>query len=116
MITEQTTINTLNMLRAPKANLGYQYLIDAVRIISENVSRLGMITALYRDIAGVNSTKASRVERCIRHEVTLIYNRSDNDLEWENVVGYSKSEEKVTNKEFIASVYWYLKNNSPESR
>lgn len=114
-ITEQSTIKVLNLLRAPKANLGFQYLIDALRIISNNTSRLGMTTTLYREIAMANNTTSSRVERCIRHEITSTFSREYNNSEWESIVGYPKSTEKVTNKEFIASLYWYLKN-SPESR
>lgn len=85
--------------------LGFIYLKDAVKLVSEDSKHLYQITKLlYPTIAKANDTTASRVERAIRHAVTSAFNNMGADEVYEHfgrTIGLSGS---VTNSMFIAAL------------
>lgn len=97
----------LNKLEAPKANLGYMYTIDALLLMQEDVSYFNKITALYEVIGKKHNSTAHRVERAIRHEVELIFTQS-NLSRIEEIFGTYRKNNKVPNKEFLISLYYYI--------
>ena len=100
-------MTALNKLEAPKANLGYMYTIDALLLMQEDVSYFNKITALYKVVGKKHNTTASRVERAIRHEVELIFTQS-NLSGIEEIFGTYRKNNKVPNKEFLVSLYYYI--------
>lgn len=95
----------LRDLGMPAHLLGYHYVRQAIGLVLENPSRYGhgMITRmLYPDIADMNDTSPSRVERGIRHAIEVLFDRSQpENIEryFGSTVGSSRG--KTTNTEFI---------------
>ncbi|MDO4739107.1 MAG: sporulation transcription factor Spo0A [Eubacteriales bacterium] len=85
---------------------GYQYLREAVRMVSRDRSLLGRITKeLYPGVARHFGTSASKVERAMRHAIEVAWNRGRLDAV-NALYGYRvfTPEDKPTNGEFIAVV------------
>lgn len=85
---------------------GYQYLREAVRMVSEDRSLLSRITKeLYPGVAKRFSTSASKVERAMRHAIEVAWNRGRLDAV-NALYGYRvfTPEDKPTNGEFIAVI------------
>ena len=102
---EQIT-NLFLTLGIPAHIKGYQYLREAVRMVSENHDVINRITKeLYPGIAHKFDTSASKVERAMRHAIEVAWNRGR--LEAVNqMYGYRvfAREDKPTNGEFIAMI------------
>lgn len=83
---------------------GYRYLLDAILIAFEGPKKLHAITKdLYPTIAERNETKASRVERCIRHSIEKCFNETDPDMRAKYLGNCTSLHSgKVTNSTFIA--------------
>lgn len=83
--------------------LGFTYLADAVKLVSENPKNLHQITkVLYPTIAKSNGTTASRVERSIRNAVEIaLYNMGAAEVRerFGRTIGLDGS---VSNSMFIA--------------
>jgi two-component system response regulator (stage 0 sporulation protein A) len=85
---------------------GYQYLREAIVMITEDIELLGSITRkLYPQLAEKYSTSPSRVERAIRHSIEIAWNRGNEEL-FNQLFGYILNREagKPTNSEFIAVI------------
>lgn len=109
-MTAKDIMAALNKLEAPKSNLGYMYSIDALLLLQEDVSYFNKITALYGVIGDKHNSTASRVERAIRHEVELIF--TNNNLKAiEEIFGTYRKNDKIPNKEFLVSLYYYIYYN-----
>lgn len=107
MTTVNDMMKTLDKLKAPRANLGYLYTIEALQLIYQDLSWSRKITALYRQIGIRYGTTQSRVERAIRYEVECIFQNADKS-ELENVFGDYRKNGKLSNKEFLISLSFYL--------
>ena len=59
-------INALIEMGMPANVRGFEYIIDAMELFSDNEIRYGKITVLYELIAKKRDVTASRVERAIR--------------------------------------------------
>jgi two-component system response regulator (stage 0 sporulation protein A) len=83
---------------------GYRYVRTAIAMVFEDVRLLGLITKeLYPNIAKLNGTTSSRVERAIRHAIETAWNKGNRtfvDSLFKGTISYNKS--KPTNSEFIA--------------
>ena len=102
-------VEVMEKIQAPKSNLGFKYIIESVKLISEDDAYLYKIMAVYHQVAKVYDSTASRVERAIRHEVEMIFlNVNGNDEELNEVFGAYRNKYKLSNKEFLASLYYYL--------
>lgn len=85
---------------------GYQYLRDAIGIVVEDMDMLSAVTKeLYPQIAKLNNTTPSRVERAIRHAIEVAWNRGKVET-LNNLFGYTVANDKgkPTNSEFIAII------------
>lgn len=83
---------------------GYTYLRDAITIAVQNPNAINSITkVLYPEVAKMNQTIPSRVERAIRHAIEVGWSRGNTETELK-VFGYTVnlSKGKPTNSEFIA--------------
>lgn len=94
----------LNKLGVPLHVKGYHYLKHAVSLVVLNESPVVKITKdIYPEIANVNKTNASSVERAIRHAIDLTLARGSMAF----IESYFKHElfnKKITNKEFILGI------------
>jgi len=85
---------------------GYQYLREAVRMVSEDRTLLSRITKeLYPGVAKRFATSSSKVERAMRHAIEVAWNRGRLDA-LNALYGYRvfTPEDKPTNGEFIAVI------------
>jgi len=96
----------IHQMGVPAHVKGYQYLREAILMVTEEVNLMGAVTKeLYPMIADKYNTTASRVERAIRHAIELAWDRGNVDL-MNKYFGYTINIErgKPTNSEFIAMV------------
>lgn len=85
--------------------LGFIYLRDAVKLVSENPKNLHQITkVIYPTIAKANDTTASRVEGVIRHAVGIaLYNMGADEV-YERFGRTIGPDGSVPNSMFIAAL------------
>lgn len=103
---EVQVTRVIQQMGVPAHVKGYQYLRDAIIMVTEEVNLLGAVTKeLYPLIAEKYNTTASRVERAIRHAIELAWDRGNIEV-ITRFFGYTISMErgKPTNSEFIAMV------------
>lgn len=89
---------------------GYTYLINAMGLIFEDPDLLHYITkGLYIDVAGLCSSTPSRVERSIRHAISVACLHG-NAAFIDDIFGNSINPEKgtPTNTQFLAGLYFYM--------
>ena len=104
--TEVEITRILHQMGVPAHVKGYQYIRDAISLVSEEVNLMGAVTKeLYPMIADKYDTTASRVERAIRHAIELAWDRGNVDM-MNKYFGYTINVErgKPTNSEFIAMI------------
>ena len=98
--------STLKKCGVPPHYLGYDYLIEAIKLVHEERNNLRSITKiLYPTIAKKFDTTPSRVERAIRHAVEISFFNIHADEMYSifgNTIPYDKG--KVTNAHFIAAI------------
>lgn len=103
---EDEVSNLFLTIGIPAHIKGYQYLREAVRMVSEDRTLLSRITKeLYPGVAKRFSTSASKVERAMRHAIEVAWNRGRLDAV-NALYGYRvfTPEDKPTNGEFIAVI------------
>ena len=96
--------NLMHQIGIPAHVKGYQYIRDAILMVMEDISLLGLITKeLYPTIAKRFHTAPSRVERGIRHAIEISWERGQKET-LKRIFGYSMNIERQrpTNSEFIA--------------
>lgn len=106
-MTAKDIMTALNRLEAPKSNLGYMYTIDALLLMQEDTAYFNKITLMYQAIGKKHGSTGSRVERAIRHEVELIFTNSNLKV-IEEIFGTYRKNNKLPNKEFLVSLYYYI--------
>ena len=85
---------------------GYQYLREAILIAVEDMDVINAVTkVLYPEVAKRFGTTASRVERAIRHDIEVAWDRGDLET-LQRYFGYTvnSAKGKPTNSEFIAMI------------
>ncbi len=98
--------NIIRKIGIPAHIKGYQYLREAITMLTTEITWLGAITKhLYPTIAKKYSTTPNRVERAIRHSIQVACNRGNVDV-INQMFGYSARMEKrkPTNTEFMAMI------------
>ncbi len=101
---EQMVTDMLHQIGVPAHIRGYQFLRDAILMVTEDQELIGCVTKqLYPSIGKKNNTTASRVERAIRHAIEIAWDRGDVEL-LNSYFGYTihNLRGKPTNSEFIA--------------
>ena len=94
----------LHDLGVPPHIKGYQYLKDAVMMVVEAPDVINAVTkTLYPTIAAMNNTSSSRVERAIRHAISVTWLRGNTRL-MNDMFSYTirSGAGNPTNSEFVA--------------
>ncbi|MBC7342189.1 MAG: sporulation transcription factor Spo0A [Clostridia bacterium] len=96
----------IHQMGVPAHIKGYQYLREAILLVTEDINLLGAVTKeLYPMIAKKYDTTPSRVERAIRHAIELAWDRGNVETInrfFEYTVNMERG--KPTNSEFIAMI------------
>ena len=99
------SISTLCLrIGMPPQLQGFRYVHDAIRVVLEAPDTINSITKrLYPQVAEMNETSASKVERSIRHIISVVWSRGRMD-EINRIFGFTvcTKENKPTNGEFVA--------------
>lgn len=91
---------------------GYKYIKQAVTMILEDDSYLDYMTkGLYPDLAKMNNTTSSRVERAIRHAIEVTFDVIRPEIV-EKYFGNSidPNKGKPVNSHFLASIAEHIRN------
>lgn len=106
---EREISGMLKKLGMPANLCGFDYLKCCIAIGLHTPLRGSITHAVYPVVAQVYNTTPSRVERCIRKAIEVLWERGDMD-ELDGLFGYSVNPEKgrPTNMEFISTVCEYL--------
>ena len=109
---EEQAAEILNLLGMPPNILGYNFIIEALVIVSEQPELIHYITKeLYPTIAKKYKTKSSRVERAIRHAIHILWlknSKTESDVYFNKLFDHAKP----TNSQLIATLSNLLKYNS----
>lgn len=116
---ETTQIHeTLLCIGVPPNLLGYSYIIYAIELLLFKPEYLYAVTKeLYVAIANKYYTTPSRVERAIRHAISVTWLHGDVyciDRIFKNCVRPDKG--VPTNSVFLARLYYYISNMNDASR
>jgi two-component system response regulator (stage 0 sporulation protein A) len=97
----------------PCNNKGYDYVVEAIlKVVLDMNAIHNVTTVLYPDIAKAYNTTPPRVERAIRHEIEVVYERGDVS-EIEKYVGTAdRNIGKARNSEFIANFARYIRHKA----
>ena len=96
----------LHTLGVPAHIKGYHFLRQAIIMVIKDPELISLVTKrLYPDVAELNKTTASRVERAIRHAIEVAWDRGNVEV-MNDYFGYTinNMRGKPTNSEFIAMV------------
>ena len=96
----------LHNMGVPAHIKGYGFLRQAIIMAVEDPEVISLVTKrLYPDIAKLNNTTASRVERAIRHAIEVAWDRGNVDV-LNEYFGYTinNMRGKPTNSEFVAMI------------
>ncbi len=108
---EEKIYDILSELAVPFAIKGRDYLVRAVAIVLQQ-GRPQMTKEVYPQIAAEFETKASRVERAIRHAIERVFDNANSEA-IRKYFGFNISfiKGKLTNSEFIYGLAEYLRRN-----
>lgn len=96
----------LHTMGVPAHIKGYNFLRQSIIMAIEDPEVISLVTKrLYPDIAKMNATTASRVERAIRHAIEVAWDRGNVEV-MNEYFGYTinNMRGKPTNSEFIAMI------------
>ncbi len=103
---EDQVTQVLHKMGVPAHIKGYTFLRQSIILAINEPSIITLVTKrLYPDIAKLNQTTASRVERAIRHAIEVAWDRGNVDV-LDTYFGYTINHMrgKPTNSEFIAMI------------
>lgn len=90
----------LRRMNIPGKLKGHRYLTEAIRQVASDPERLEYITkGLYLDIAKMYKTKASKVERAMRHAIGRCWEKGGREA-LEEIAGF-RLQRRPTNSDFI---------------
>lgn len=91
---------------------GFKYIVDALEVIDKEGCGISMTKILYPEVAKMNHTTGSRVERAIRHAIS-IGNSEVGDYEvFEKYIGHINT----TNGAALTSLYKHIKREEEEEK
>lgn len=96
----------LHTMGVPAHIKGYHFLRQAIIMVIRDPELISLVTKrLYPDVAELNNTTASRVERAIRHAIEVAWDRGNVEI-MNDYFGYTVNNMrgKPTNSEFIAMI------------
>lgn len=98
--------NLLHTLGVPSHVKGFNFIRDGIKMLYNDRTYIGAITKrLYPDIAKLNNSTYTKVERTIRHAIEVAWNRGDYEKMEEifgNSVDFDRA--KPTNSEFLVTL------------
>ena len=103
---ESKVTAVLHNMGVPAHIKGYGFLRQSIIMAVEDPHVISLVTKrLYPDIAKLNNTTASRVERAIRHAIEVAWDRGNVDV-LNEYFGYTinNMRGKPTNSEFVAMI------------
>ena len=103
---EARVTEVLHNMGVPAHIKGYDFLRQSIIMAVEDPQVIRLVTKrLYPDIARMNNTTASRVERAIRHAIEVAWDRGNVDV-LNEYFGYTinNMRGKPTNSEFVAMI------------
>jgi len=103
---EMRVSDILHTMGVPAHVKGYNFLRQSIIMVINEPEVISLVTKrLYPDIAKLNSTTASRVERAIRHAIEIAWDRGNVEI-MNDYFGYTinNMRGKPTNSEFIAMI------------
>lgn len=103
---EEQITDVLHQVGIPPHIKGYIYLREAISIVFNDPTLISSVAReLYPSIAEKFKTKASRVERAIRHAIEIAWSRGQIESV-SNLLGHELNDKKTrpSNSEFIATV------------
>lgn len=110
MLDRKIVYEHLKRLGVPTNLKGYQALIHAVTIVSNDPLRRSTTKEVYSQVAELVGSTGSGVERSIRYAVERVFRETDPDILMEYFGSTaSSSKGKLTNSEFIYGVVEYIK-------
>ena len=89
--------------------MGYWYLIEAVKVTSENIKNVKLHGYIYPKVANKFNVTPDSIERCIRNCASLTWERSPEFCK--KILG-EKIMKSPTNSEFIAAISQYYKRKA----
>lgn len=91
---------------------GFKYIVDALEVIDAKGCGISMTKVLYPEVARMNHTTPSRVERAIRHTFEIA-NSDRGDYEvFEKYIGHMNT----TNGAALTSLYKHIKREEEEEK
>ena len=100
---EAIVTNFIHETGIPPHLSGYRYLIDAILVDMEDEDRVNSITkSIYPNVAKMNRTTPTRVERGIRNAIESCWNRNHTRMVDEIFKNNVENDRKPTNSEFVA--------------
>lgn len=106
IIPESQIAAILHEIGVPAHIMGYRYLKDAIALSIRDRDCINSITkTIYPEVASLNNTTSSRVERSIRHAIEVTWTRGNMDM-LDQIFGYTVNPNsgRPTNSEFIALI------------
>lgn len=103
---EMMVTEIIHQIGVPAHIKGYHYLRDAIIMCVRTPQIINSVTKqLYPNVAKLNDTTSSRVERAIRHAIEVAWDRGDVEV-LNSYFGYTihNTRGKPTNSEFIAMI------------
>lgn len=100
---EDIITSLILQLNIPASIKGYHYIRRSIQLYIANNNQVGMTTRIYPEVAKAFDSTPSRVERAIRHAISVAWNRSSVEV-LNDMFGYTVNKDKgmSTNSEFIA--------------
>jgi len=99
----------LRRMHIPGSLKGHLYLVEAIKLVTNDPERLNYITkGLYLDIAKMHGTKASKVERAMRHAIRRCWEKGGREA-LEEMIGF-QLQRRPTNSIFIDFAASYFRN------
>lgn len=103
---QEEITSILKDLGVPERNTGFEYLVTAIRLVTEDKSLVrGVTKVLYPEVAKICNTTVSSAERGIRLSIERCFDRCDDDTirkYFGNTI--SPGIGNLTNTEFIAQI------------
>lgn len=99
---DRKIVEALKELKIPMGNLGFRYIVTAIKAVIEDEDKLRYMTkenGIYDIVAKEHKTTPNRAERAIRHGVETAFSLADRDV-LKKYFGHADGKE--TNRNFIA--------------
>jgi two-component system response regulator (stage 0 sporulation protein A) len=97
------------------SNMGYRYLIEAIKMLIENPDGIHYMTKIiYPGVAKCFDVTSSKVKRVMEHEIELAWNFGDaNDVVRKAIFQCMASKQVPTNSDFLALILEFIIIYSP---